>query len=95
MKQVGLSFEVSDVDYDTICRIVDRYISICLEHEDLWVDIQMCLVACHASGCPLDLEKLEAAPEADLIHDVVGIYNHISRQTGELMHQFLPRCRKQ
>lgn len=92
MKQAGLSFEVSDLDYDTICRIVDRYISNHVEYQDLWVEIQMCLVACHASGYPLDLAKLEAAPDADLIHDVVGIYTHISRQTGRLMHRFSPRC---
>lgn len=51
----------------------------------------MDLVACHGSGCPLDLDRLLEASDFDLAHDVAGITRHIDRETGELRDCFLPR----
>jgi hypothetical protein len=52
----------------------------------------MDLEACHCNGCPLDLTGLlEAAGDADLVHDVAGISRHLNRQTGVLVNHFHPR----
>ena len=54
--------------------------------------VTMDLVACHRNGCPLRLEELaEAATDANLLHDVLGIGRHIDRKTGQLRDCFLPR----
>ena len=45
----------------------------------------------HVNTCPLKLRELMKAPDSDLIHDAVGIVNHIDRETGELKHCFYPR----
>lgn len=54
--------------------------------------IVMDLVACNANGTPLDLARLENAPDFDFIHDIFGIRRHINRQTGKIEDCFLPRC---
>lgn len=53
---------------------------------------EMDIVACHANGNPLDLEKLLNADYFNLFHDVNGIRNHIDRKTGKLKDCFVPRC---
>ena len=53
--------------------------------------VEMDLTAVHLNGCPLDLKRLALAPQADLLHDVAGIYRHLDRETGELGGCFLPR----
>lgn len=55
-------------------------------------EVHMSLVACHLNGCRLDLDKLSRADDFNLLHDVLGIDRHISRETGKLMNCFLPRC---
>jgi hypothetical protein len=57
-------------------------------------DLEMDLLATHANGCPLDFEKLLAFNEFNFAHDVVGIQRHLDRDTGELLHCFVPRCAK-
>jgi hypothetical protein len=54
---------------------------------ELWMDI----VACHANGCPLDLDRLAQADDFNIAHDVFGISRHLDRETGELTDCFLPR----
>lgn len=44
-----------------------------------------------ADGCPLKLEALAKADEANFAHDVFGIRRHIDRETGKLGDCFLPR----
>lgn len=55
------------------------------------IQIDMDVTACHANGCPLDLEKLLNFPNFDFMHDIVGIRDHLNRQTGKLERCFLPR----
>lgn len=43
---------------------------------------------------PLDLEKLADFPEFDFAHDLLGIHEHLDRNTGKLTDCFLPRCSK-
>lgn len=56
------------------------------------LEVRMSLTACHLNGCPLDLDKLAAADDFNLLHDVGGIHRHVSRDTGELTDCFRPRC---
>ncbi|KVW63476.1 hypothetical protein [Burkholderia ubonensis] len=56
------------------------------------LELDMDLTACHANGCPMDWESLNAADDFTLAHDVGGIQRHINRRTGKLEHCFLPRC---
>ena len=55
-------------------------------------DADMDITACHCNGCPLDLEKLLSAGDADFGHDVFGIRRFIDRSTGKLSPVFDPRC---
>ncbi|WP_321782383.1 hypothetical protein [Burkholderia pyrrocinia] len=56
------------------------------------LDLHMDLTACHANGCPIDWERLNAADDFTLAHDVGGIRGHINRRTGRIEDCFLPRC---
>jgi len=55
------------------------------------LDADMDITACHASGCPLRLDELLMARDADFAHDVFGIRRHLDRATGKLGDCFLPR----
>ena len=54
--------------------------------------LAMDLTACHLNGCPLDLDRLLGASEADFAHDIAGIVRHLDRETGQLGDCFVPRC---
>lgn len=76
-----------------------RRIAVCAEKEfpEMFRDwsrtsLEMDLEAAHCNGCPIDLQKLLAAPRADFGHDVFGIRSHVNRETGELEDMFTPRC---
>lgn len=49
----------------------------------------------HQDIVKLDLIGLANAPAADFNHDVLGIWNHYNRVTGEMENCFMPRCAKQ
>jgi hypothetical protein len=51
----------------------------------------MDLDACHSNACPLKLEALLAAGDADFAHDVFGIVRHFDRERHVLRDCFLPR----
>lgn len=56
--------------------------------------VGMDITAVHTNGCPLDLIELLKAESVDFIHDIVGIMNHIDRNTGHLKNYFRPRYSK-
>lgn len=56
-----------------------------------YLSMEMDLSATHANGCPLKLEELLKADKFNLLHDLMGIRNHINRKTGKLERFFLPR----
>lgn len=58
------------------------------------IALVMDVTACHLNGCPLHLEDLAEADNFNLLHDVVGIYRHLDRETGRLKDCFLPRYAK-
>lgn len=94
---MGISFKVIKEDREMIKRIVDRFIENYrgpVNWEDYRVDLIMSIVACHVNGCPLDLEKLDAAHPNVLVHDVLGIHLHLNHDTGELDDCFYPKTAK-
>lgn len=94
---MGISFDASKEDQELIGRIVDRLIENgcgLVNVGDYRVDIMMSVTACHVNGCPLDLEKLDAAPLGVLDHDVLGIHLHLNHETGELDDYFYPKTAK-
>lgn len=84
----GISFEATKEEVITISRIVER-----ADIENR-LSLTMDLSACHANGCPLDLEKLLAFDDFNFYHDIWGIRRHLNRTTGKLENCFLPRCAK-
>lgn len=55
------------------------------------LDAEMDVSATHLNGCPLKLEELLAADDANFGHDVFGIRRFIDRETGKLTGCFCPR----
>lgn len=55
------------------------------------IHIMMYLEACHCNGCPLRLNDMEHASQFDLMHDILGLRNHLDTRTGKLEGCFLPR----
>jgi hypothetical protein len=59
------------------------------------ISIELDITACHCNGTPMRLQDwADTKSDFDLIHDVQGISNHISRKTGQLNGHFLPRFAK-
>jgi len=52
---------------------------------------EMDIAATHLNGNPLKLDDLLAADDFNFAHDINGIARHLDRDTGKLMHCFLPR----
>ena len=87
-----VSFEVPEGALDVIGQIVDRAKSLGCKHPFDRTSAVMDLCATHANGCPMNFEKLRAADDFNLLHDVAGIYRHMDRGTGKLTNFFRPRC---
>lgn len=84
-----IDLDVTSEELEKILKIIGRFegfgkVMNCMS-------LEMDIVACHRNGCPLDLDGLLAADDFNLAHDVVGISNHINRETGKLERHFLPR----
>jgi len=75
-----------------INAIVVRAVSEGLVKRAEVLDYEMSLIACHNSGCALDLEKLAATDRFNLAHDLHGIHRTIDHETGQLAGFFWPRC---
>jgi len=89
-----VSFTVTEVESLLINKIARRAQKCGWDRDT--TETRMDLSACHANGCPLDFERLLAADDFNLLHDVCGIARHIDHGTGELMDCFRPRfARKQ
>lgn len=90
-----MKFNVSKADGELIHAIVDRAMamrsvrSITTDKFSLVMDV----TACHANGCPLRLADLLAADDFNFVHDVIGIYGAIDRDSGVLAGVFSPRFR--
>lgn len=91
-----MSFKVSKADRLLVTDAVERMAKIEAEHGHRLdrLSMAMDLEATHANGCPLNFAKLLAFDDFSFLHDVYGINKHLNRETGELVHCFLPRCAK-
>ena len=89
-----MNMKVSNGDLKKITKVMLRAASMLNLEQTLFssrLELSMDLTACHANGCPLDLDGLLTAEKGDFIHDVTGIVRHIDRRTGLLGNCFLPR----
>lgn len=88
-----VSFDVSKEEAATIKKIAQRAVKMAAtDHIEIeQITIQMDLEACIAQGCPLRLDALLAADDANFGHDVFGINRYMDRKTGLLTNCFLPR----
>ena len=94
-----VSFNVDKSDFRIIEQIADRAwqsntIRKVVDHDHAKIGIHMDVSACHANGNPLRLDDLLAADEFNFVHDILGIYGHLDRDTGKLDGLFLPRFSK-
>jgi hypothetical protein len=89
-----IDFHANPMDQARIHDIVHRAERLYAEHGHTVdrISLSMDLTATHLNGCPLDLDKLLAAPDFDFVHDIEGITDHLDRDTGKLTRCFLPRC---
>lgn len=81
---------VSEEDVKLISKIVKRAVKMMPMFKRHRLDLTMDLTAAHLS-CPLRLQDLLDADNFNFAHDVAGINQHLSRETGMLSDQFLPR----
>lgn len=94
-----ISFQTTQGEAALISKIAeraDREIYRPAAFSQTRLDTEMDLTACHANGCPLDLEKLLLADRVNFAHDLLGIRHHLDRDDnsptgGKLKDCFFPR----
>lgn len=91
------SFTVSAEDAKLIRQIADLAVALAKRSDVPYtrMEVEMDLTACHANGCPLDLEKLLGVAVMDPAtfgHDIFGIRRFIDRHSGRMSDEFRPRC---
>lgn len=91
--QRDVSFTVHGRDFATIRKIAERFDGLCSLHGQRAnrMSAAMDVTAVHANGNPLRLDDLLAADDFNFLHDLVGIENHLDRDTGTLRNCFVPR----
>lgn len=89
-----ISFDVSLAEMRIIKRIARRGHQLLKQHgvDRDRTSIEMDLCACHANGCPLDLEKLAGFDDFNLSHDLLGLAKCLDHRTGQLLRHFRPQC---
>ncbi len=83
-KEMDLILKIVDRGYDEMCTY-----GLYKTKLDMIMDIE----TAH-KNCPLDLQKLLDADEANFYHDVMGIFKNLNRQTKKLENCFVPRFAK-
>jgi len=75
-------------ELNVIGKIVRRAATMTAELDrlSLHIDLDACM-----RECPLDLDALLNADDANFAHDVFGIVRHMDRTTGQLTGCFRPR----
>jgi hypothetical protein len=86
-----LNWDISPADFELLNKCVDRYMASEGTPRYKRRGIVMDLNACHSNGCSLDFQRLLDASPFDFMHDMIGIQDHINRETGKLENCFLPR----
>lgn len=78
--------------YELASKVADRAVAIRPDYDKLTVFMD--LTKCIEGGCGLRLEEMLEARPADLMHDIIGINQHLDHTTGELRDCFWPRFAK-
>ena len=87
-----ISFDISKEDLAHVEKIMNRAESLRIFTRGYTRStLLMDLMACNANGCRMDFERLAEADNFNLLHDLIGIAEHINRKTGKLEGCFLPR----
>lgn len=92
-----VKFDATDAELSAVRKIARRAAHLARTHGDrrkfgaIRLNVVMDLLATHANGCPLDFERMAAADDFNLTHDVISIGRHLDRDTGKLGNGFLPR----
>src|SRR5688572_17052120 len=91
----GVQFNATVAEFRYIRTIADRALSAQLYGLDTSVqEVLMDLEATHCNGCPLDLQALANAAPAHFNHDILGIRQHLDRDTGKLGGDWTPRHKR-
>lgn len=86
-----VSSRCSEVNRKKIDMILNRFEIITGQKINDRLSLEMDITACNANGCPLDFDSWLVSKDFDFVHDVVGIREHIDRETGTLPDYFRPR----
>lgn len=94
-----VKFDATPHEIENVNAIVGRIVpKICAaagsDAEDLSLSTKMDLIATHANGCPMDFDRMRKADDFNILHDIVGIRDHLNRKTGQIEGMFLPRFAK-
>lgn len=94
-----VKFDATPQEIENVNAITARIVpKICAttgsDAEDLSLSTRMDLIAAHANGCPMDFDRMRKADDFNILHDIMGIKNHLNRETGRLEGVFLPRFAK-
>lgn len=84
-----ISFNVTNKEA-SLCFLIAKRAQVKGIATDL-LAMEMDITATHANGCKLDLEKLLTSTDPDFGYDVLGIRQHLDRETGRLTKSFSPR----
>ena len=84
---------LKQIEIDAIKKIATRAVEIYRKGglDVKPVDVMMDIQCVHQNSCPLRLVQLSEADDFNLMHDIVGIHNHLDRKTKKLEGCFLPR----
>ena len=88
-----INWNTTKEDTEIIAKIAKRTNSMALKLGYTYdvLSGSMDITATHLNGCPLKLNALLEADDADFAHDTLGIRHHIDRETGQLQNCFDPR----
>lgn len=88
---MSINWDISKADAKLITKILDRAQILGDLQPKNRLNTEMDITAAHANGTPLRLADWLAADDFNFRHDLYGIDRHVNRETGKLMHYFLPR----
>ena len=87
--------QLTKTDEMLISKIAARAVYMCadLGINRAHIDIMMDIEAAHMD-CGLRLKDFLNADDGNFVHDIGGIYQHLNRNTGQLIDCLLPRYAK-
>lgn len=88
----AINWDASKEDAALIRKIVARASKEAAScHKKQRLEFEMSLTAYHLNDRPLRLQEMLDGRLFDLLHDLHGLHNTVSRKTGKVVGLFLPR----